>query len=67
MSCMIEELVNDGESELDNKESDGSYIPEDTFTRPSYMIGCPTVIRSSKRIGDLKRTYVYHGSTRVIP
>jgi hypothetical protein len=64
---MIEELVNDGESELDNKGSDDSYVPEDTFTRSSYMIGCPTVISNSKRMRVLKRTHVYHGSTRVIP
>jgi hypothetical protein len=64
---MIEELVNDGESELDNKGSDDPYVPEDTFTRASYMIGCPTVFSNRKRMGDLKRTYVYHGSTIVIP
>jgi hypothetical protein len=64
---MIEELVNDGESELDNKGSDDPYIPEDTFTRASYVIGCPTVVSNSKRVGVLKRTYVYHGSTRVTP
>jgi hypothetical protein len=64
---MIEELVNDAESELDNKQSDYPYIPEDTFTSASYMIGCPTAISSSKWMGILKRTYVYHGSTRVIP
>jgi hypothetical protein len=39
---MIEELVNDGESEFDNKGSGNPYMPEDTFTRASYMIGCPT-------------------------
>jgi hypothetical protein len=64
---MIEELVNDGESEFDNKRSDDPYIPEDTFTSPGYMIGCPTVISYSKQMGVLKRTHVYHGSTRVIP
>jgi hypothetical protein len=63
---MIEELVNDGESEFDNKGSDDPYIPEDTFTSPSYMVGCPTVISNSKRMGVFKRTYVYRGSTRVI-
>ena len=38
---MIEELVDDDESQLGNKRSGDHYIPEDTFTRPSYMIGCP--------------------------
>jgi hypothetical protein len=44
---MIEELINDGKSEPDNKGSDDRYIPEDTFTRASYVIGCPTVISNS--------------------
>jgi hypothetical protein len=64
---MIEELVDDGESEPDNKGLDDPYIPKDTFTRASYMTGCQTVISSSKRMRVLKRTYVYHGSTRAIP
>jgi hypothetical protein len=66
---MIDELVNDAESELDNKGSDDPYSTYHlaTFTGASYMIRCPTVISNNKRIGVLKRTYVHHGSTRVIP
>lgn len=64
---MIEELVSDGESELDNKGLDDPYVPEDTLTRASYVIGCPTVISNRKQKGVLKWTYVYHGSTIMIP
>ncbi len=63
---MIKELVNDGKSELDNKGSDDPYIPEDTFTGASYTTGCPTVLSNTKQMRVVKRTYVYHGSTRVI-
>jgi hypothetical protein len=38
---MIEELINARERGFDNNESDNPYIPEDTFTGASYMIGCP--------------------------
>jgi hypothetical protein len=62
---MIDELVNDM-SELDDKRSDDGYTPEDTFATARYMIGCPMGIRSSKRMGVSKKTYVYHGPTRVI-
>jgi hypothetical protein len=51
---------------LDDKRSDDQYIPEDTFARARYMIGCPMTISSDKWTGVLKKTYVYHGSTRVI-
>ena len=64
---MIEELVNHSEGELYNKASDDPYIPEDTFTRAGYMTGRPKAISNSKWVEVLKRTYVYHGSTRVIP
>jgi hypothetical protein len=42
---MIEELVN-GMSGLDDEGSDDHYIPEDTFPRARYMIGCPMTISS---------------------
>jgi len=52
---MIEELVNDGKNESNNKQSDDPYIPKDTFTRPSYMIGCPTIISDNNPIRVLRR------------
>jgi hypothetical protein len=63
---MIEELVN-AMSELDDKISDDNYVPEDAFATARYVIGYPMAISgSNKRMGALKETYVYHGSTRVI-
>jgi hypothetical protein len=35
-------------SELDDKRSDDYYVPEDTFARARYMIGCPMAISTGK-------------------
>jgi hypothetical protein len=59
---MIEELVN-VMNEPDDKRSDDYYIPEDTFARARYRIMCPI---STGKWMEVLKTYVYHGSTRVI-